>query len=66
MNEKPVQIYNYGNFKFHEATFKDIRAGDLVLIEKDQDVPADMVVVMASSESIFVDTSKIDGESTLK
>jgi len=66
MNEKPVQIYNYGNFKFREATFKDIRAGDLVLIEKDQDVPADMVVVMASSESIFVDTSKIDGESTLK
>lgn len=65
-NSQVANIYDYGSFKFKKQTFGDIKVGDLVLVERDQDVPADLLLVLSSNESLFVDTSKIDGESTLK
>ena len=65
-NSLSAKVYDYGNFKFKSTTFSDIKVGDVVLVERDQELPADVLLVLSSNESIYVDTTKIDGESSLK
>jgi len=65
-NSQSAKVYDYGNFKFKSITFSEIKVGDVVLVERDQEVPADVLLVLSSGESIYVDTTKIDGESSLK
>jgi P-type E1-E2 ATPase len=65
-NLQSANTYDYGNFKFKTSTFAEIQVGDLVLVERDHEIPADILLVSSSSESIYVDTTKIDGESSLK
>jgi len=36
------------------------------MVETNQELPADILLTLASSETIYVDTTKIDGESSLK
>lgn len=39
--------------------------GDIVKLNKDQDIPADMILVDASGD-VFISTGSLDGEKTLK
>jgi magnesium-transporting ATPase (P-type) len=34
-NSQSAKVYDYGNFKFKQTTFSDIKVGDVVLIERD-------------------------------
>jgi len=47
---------------------KDLRPGDIVMLRRDQPVPADVVVLVASTSdgTAFVDTNSLDGETNLK
>ncbi len=42
--------------------------GDFLIIEKDQDFPADIIILSSSNVdgSAFITTSSLDGEKTLK
>ena len=68
-NNKVVKI----NFKFDEPIHEiilcqDIVIGDFIFIKKNEEIPADMIVVNSSNEDgvIFINTSSLDGEKTLK
>lgn len=48
--------------------WEDIKAGMIIRLEKDQEVPADVLVLHSSNVSglVFVDTMNLDGETNLK
>ncbi|KAF7459007.1 P-type ATPase [Cryptosporidium felis] len=57
------------DFEGSESTSsRDLKVGDLVLLRNYETIPADIVLLSASSETgeVFIDTSSLDGESNLK
>ena len=40
--------------------------GDIVKVEKDQEIPADLLLVSAPKDIVFVSTMNLDGETNLK
>jgi len=48
--------------------WKDIRVGDIVILHKDQNVPADLMVMSSHYKSglVYIQTSSLDGEKGLK
>ncbi|KAF1799748.1 hypothetical protein V8B55DRAFT_1451201 [Mucor lusitanicus] len=54
--------------KWDNVKWKDLNVGDYVLLENDQDIPAD-VVILSTSETdnvCYVETQNLDGETNLK
>ena len=43
-----------------------VRVGDIIKVEKDQEIPADLLVICAPKEVVFVSTMNLDGETNLK
>ncbi|KAH8650116.1 P-type ATPase [Xylariales sp. PMI_506] len=48
--------------------WKDIKVGDIVKLSRDEDVPADLVLLHSSGENriAYIDTMALDGETNLK
>lgn len=48
--------------------WKDLRPSDLLRIKEDQELPADIIPLVSSSESgaIYLETASLDGEKNLK
>jgi len=40
--------------------------GDFVRVEKDEEVPADLLLVNAPKDIVFISTMNLDGETNLK
>lgn len=64
-NSTPVLIYDE---RFTKKTFKDVQVGDVIMIEKDEVFPADLILLTACNENgvAFIETSTLDGEKNLK
>ncbi|KAH0786412.1 phospholipid-translocating P-type ATPase, flippase family protein [Histomonas meleagridis] len=56
------------NSEFVDTTWKELLVGDIIKIEKDEQVPADIVVLSTESNDgiTYIDTRNLDGESNLK
>lgn len=54
--------------KYNHKYWEDITVGDLLYLEKDEDVPADILLLKSSLDTgmSFVDTMNLDGETNLK
>ncbi len=54
--------------QFEDATWGDLRVGDIVLIKDEEEIPADIVLLKTSSENqlAFIETANLDGEKNLK
>ncbi|KAJ3215314.1 hypothetical protein HDU67_000591 [Dinochytrium kinnereticum] len=54
--------------KWQEILWKDVKVGDIILIQEGDVVPADVVVLFSSHQngSCYIETSNLDGESNLK
>jgi phospholipid-translocating ATPase len=50
------------------STWAEVRAGQLVLLSKDEQVPADVLIISSSNPQgvVYVDTMALDGETNLK
>ncbi len=51
-----------------QIMWKDLKVGEVIEIKRDEWVPADIVLLTAkgSSESVYIETMDLDGETTLK
>jgi phospholipid-translocating ATPase len=72
-NERDFNINNqmytvYRNKAFRRIRSKDIQVGDIILLEKDQRVPADMVLLKTADTTgqLFIRTDQLDGETDWK
>lgn len=65
-NRKTVNFVRSGRIVLGEA--KDVKVGDVVLVNDNEDFPADMIVLATSQPdaTCFVQTSSLDGEKNLK
>lgn len=54
--------------EFEELPWSKVKAGQLVMVKKDEEIPADLLLLRVSSESGigYVDTMALDGETNLK
>ncbi|KAJ3106897.1 hypothetical protein HDU97_005384 [Phlyctochytrium planicorne] len=65
---KPSEFSRELSTRWQELLWKDIKVGDILLIQDGDIVPADVVVLFSSHQngSCFIETSNLDGESNLK
>ena len=51
-----------------EIPWKDVMTGNLIMVEKDENVPADLVLLSSVDEEglAFIETAELDGETNLK
>ncbi|KAL3291756.1 P-type ATPase [Colletotrichum asianum] len=66
-----AQYYGGSNatgLQWMRSTWRDLKVGDVIMLSRDDDVPADIVLLHADGEDGFayVDTMALDGETSLK
>lgn len=64
MNNKECLVFDSNELKFVNTKWCDVKDGELVKVLKDEEFPADMVLLKSDKESgiVFVDTMNLDGE----
>ena len=66
MNHRSTQLLDENTGEFKRCKWEDVHMGDLVKVEKDEEVPADLLLVSAPKDVVFVSTMNLDGETNLK
>jgi phospholipid-translocating ATPase len=71
VNEKTCSVIaraKRGKEPVKSSTWAEVRAGQLVLLSKDEQVPADVLIISSSNPLgvVYVDTMALDGETNLK
>ena len=66
INDRKVEVLREGKMKTMKS--EDISVGDIVRVHRDQQFPADLVLISASNNlgKCFVMTANLDGETNLK
>ena len=64
LNNKKTLVYSHKDRQFVPVKWKDVKTGELIKILKDEEFPADIVLLKSDKESgiVFVDTMNLDGE----
>jgi magnesium-transporting ATPase (P-type) len=57
-------VYDHGANQFELKKWRDIQAGEFVKVLKDEEFPADLVLLKSDKDTgiVFVDTMNLDGE----
>jgi len=66
MNSRPSKVLDIKTGACVDCKWEDIHIGDIVRVEKDQEVPADLLLINAPKDVVFVSTMNLDGETNLK
>ena len=49
-----------------DVKWSDVKVGEIVRVEKDEEIPADLLLIHAPKDVVFVSTMNLDGETNLK
>lgn len=64
VNNKLSLVWDSSALAFKPKKWQDIKSGELVKVQKDEEFPADVALLKSDKESgiVFVDTMNLDGE----
>ncbi|ORC90848.1 phospholipid-translocating P-type ATPase (flippase) [Trypanosoma theileri] len=65
-NNKKRHVLNPHTMSWQLRRNYTIRVGDVILLEENEELPCDVVVVAASSQTVYIRTDNLDGELDLK
>lgn len=69
VNNRTVKklVQNGSNFTWTTVHWMDVLVGDILRVENDENIPADMLVLSTNSEvgECFIETAELDGEDML-
>jgi len=68
LNSKESLVFDTQALKFINKQWRDIKAGELIKVRKDEEFPSDIVLMKSDNESgiVYVDTMNLDGEVSLE
>ncbi len=68
INNLETLVYNTSTKAFENILWGELRIGDIVKINRDERIPADLLFIHSSLQTglCFVDTKNLDGETNLK
>jgi len=66
LNQRDTRKLNRKNGDIKPCRWEDLKVGDIVRVEKDEEVPADLLLIKAPKDIVFVSTMNLDGETNLK
>jgi len=67
-NFKATKVYRSRTGKFEDVVWRDLKPGNLVMVQEDEAIPADLVLVKSSDPkgTLYIETKNLDGETNLK
>ena len=66
MNRRVSKVLDHETQSFKDCLWQDIKLGDFVKVEKDKEIPADLLLINSNKDIVFVSTMNLDGETNLK
>ena len=66
LNNKETRVLDYKTGGIKECLWSDIEIGEIVKVEKDEEIPADLLCISAPKDLVFISTMNLDGETNLK
>ena len=63
-NNSTSNVFDFNIKQFKEETWKNITLGQIIKVERDAEIPADLLIIKSSNENGFcyLKTSNLDGE----
>jgi magnesium-transporting ATPase (P-type) len=66
LNNKLTLRFDYTSKQWETKKWSEIRQGDLVRVKSGEEIPADLLIVDAPKDTVYVSTMNLDGETNLK
>jgi P-type E1-E2 ATPase len=49
-----------------DILWSEVKVGEIVRVDKDEEIPADMLIIHSIKDVVFISTMNLDGETNLK
>ncbi|CCH58256.1 hypothetical protein TBLA_0A04620 [Henningerozyma blattae CBS 6284] len=68
LNNSKARVYSEMNGDFVEKRWIDIRVGDMIKVNSEEPIPADIIIISSSEPEglCYIETANLDGETNLK